>query len=505
MSNEISYIFVAIDKFTKVADNIARSIENINNKIKKGGTPLKDHFSKNTNEVNKNLEVLKEFTRLNMVTIKTSDKLSKKINRSSSMFSSLRRSIYKLSKPFKIFNRDYDRWADTLGMNAYFKSMNIVFPMMIVAKLGMQYAKAMDSASISMGSLFGNIKGASKYHTILSDQAINLRKISGFSTSDIIASQSIIARALGNIKETPTLTSNILKVLASQGVTENVPQAVSGILSGILSGHVEGIQTAFTAPTGVQRVQQFNKFVSSHKGIYDKALSLRLKTVTVQASITKSSLSKLFGVIMMSGTTAFERLNNLLDKILPKIERFISTHKGFSTTIIEFGFFITTLLSSLMGVGAIVGAISLITGMLGSTLTMILAVSSGIYALITMLKNMPKIMTSIENAVKRPIDSVIEKFDKLRQVVSMPIDIRHPIDSFKRDWNKADNAQEYYDKSHDMVGTMLMRLGGLKPQTDNVVNVHVHNKGNISSHVISDSPSNSKLNVEHSSRNFSYG
>lgn len=367
-SNKIVYTFVAIDKFTETANKIRKSIKDLNKQFKSSSSSINEKFSKPLEKAKKVTEatnnVLKDV-------VATFNKAPAPVERTGNIVSRFTNKISNATKHISGFSKKFDKWADMFGMQAYFKYMNIALPMTILAHLGLKYSQSLESAKISMDSLFSNVKGYAKYQKIISQDAAKWALKSPFSEAEYMQATAAIARRTENIQVAAKFMPQVVGYAAAMGHFQKgqlVPTATK-LMSQIISGQIgelpistaqqESLRHILTGPA-YSRMQRAMQWFQAHPEIFKKALSKELHTSYVQSAILTTQLNKLSGVIIQTMEPAIESLTNFFVKYLPKIEGWIRAHKKLIVVMGKISIIVMGLLGGLIAIGAALGAVAII-------------------------------------------------------------------------------------------------------------------------------------------------
>lgn len=355
-SNKITYTFVAIDEFSKVANKISQSAKKLTQSI-----------NKTSNIANKGLA--KSLTQTNVVSKKTEkciskvtekvQHLSKSANKSSGELAKFGQNLGHMASPeggIAHFGERIAKLSDFFGMGAYYRFMNIGLPLTLVAKLGMDYADSLEQANIQMQSLFGHTKDFAMYQKKINELATKYGETTRFSTAQITAAAATAGRMTGNIKIATQLIPVAMKYAIETGQTKDLSAAMEKLLSGIRGGRLPELGLRLTGGTSMQRLMQAISVINK-RGF--NIVAKDSATAGAQLTIFMHKFQLLAGAIMADMGPAFAVYTKLLKKMMPSIERFIKAHSKLIVLIGIIAVAAYIFLGVLMALGAIIGIIAM--------------------------------------------------------------------------------------------------------------------------------------------------
>lgn len=366
-SNKIVYTFVAVDKFTATANKIRKSIAAINRPMDKVGASFKKEFQQ---PLEKSRETIKKTNAELKKVVETFNKAPTPIKRSTSFISRFTSGIGNAAKHLIGFSHSFTVWADKFGMEAYFKFMNIALPMGIVAHLGLEYSNSLNSARISMDSLFSKTKDYAKYQKIITQEATKFATTTPFSRAEFMEATQGIAIQTGSAKLASQFMPFVVGYSALMGKYKKgaLPQVASELISSIMQGRIGKlpISTAqqeelshIVAGPASQRFQRALEWFYRNQSMFMKAEKKLYHTSAVQAAIVGSQFRKLSGTIVDTLEPSFEGLRKGMIDTGTVLSKFIQRHKGVTNALGTLAFAVTGLLGSLITFAAIAGGASL--------------------------------------------------------------------------------------------------------------------------------------------------
>lgn len=363
-SNKITYTFVAIDEFSKVANKIAKSIKEI--------------------EKNVNSSVNKTAASTSKVTKEIIDKTSKSQNSLNKLFSKFNGNIQKSgnslvgfgkklgsqvspSGNMTKFSEKLNKISDFFGMGAYYRFMNIGLPMFLLAKSGESYASALENSNIQMDILFKNTKKYGEYRKLIDKDISKYSNVSRFNEADILKAISVAAQMTGNIKIAQGLIKPAIQYAVATGQTKDLSAAMSKLIEDAMSGSAKEINLqVIPRVIGSQRLEYLKKYINQR---YSGIIAKDFNTFTGQSQKLGGALEKIAGVIDMALTPALMSLNKFLDKITPKVSNFIQKHKELIKVIGILSILAIGWVIALMAVGAAIGVVAFVLTTFSTALT----------------------------------------------------------------------------------------------------------------------------------------
>ena len=355
-SNKITYTFIAIDEFSKIANKISRSAKKLTESINKTSNIANKGFVKSANQVNAVSKKTEEC--LTKVSTKV-EHLSKNATKSSSQLAKFGQNLGHLASPeggIAHFGERIAKLSDFFGMGAYYRFMNIALPMTLVAKLGLDYADSLEAANIQMESLFSHTKDFAVYQKKIAEMGAKYGATTRFSTAQIIGAAATVGRMTGNIRVAAQVIPVVMKYAIATGQTKDLSAAATKFMSGVRTGMMPEIGLRLTGGSAQQRLMQASAAINKR---YTGIIAKDSATAGAQLAIFMHQFQKLAGAIMGDMGPAFAMYGRLLHKIMPSIQRFIKAHSKLIVTLGIISVAAYIFLGVLMALGAIIGIIAM--------------------------------------------------------------------------------------------------------------------------------------------------
>jgi len=461
MSFKVTYSFVAEDKFSAVAAKIAESAQNIDNSVKKLNSKLECSKQK-LNETGKAFNNIT--SKINVVSPKI-EKVTKNTERASTAFSRFSTRIKSATKSTMHLGERLTRVSDMFGMQAYYQFMNVALPMGIIAKLGLDYADSLESANIQMKALFSHTKNYAQFQAQINKMAKDYAATTRFSVAQIMQAAATVGSMTGNIQAATRSIPVIMKYAVATGQTKNLTGAAQQFIQGVISGKLSKINLLLTGGSAFERLNQALDRIDKR---YKNILVDDSKSASTQVVILNNNLKQIFGTIMSSLVPAFKFYGDVLSKYTPKIVKFVEAHKGMMVILGKIAIGGIAFLGVLMGLGVVVGLIS----MPFQALNAILKVSALVFGAIS-LETLP--LTASILAISGAVFALVMNFQRLKNMMNSALD---KLEQFKT--HKI--SMHLFDKSSGVGGSIskgFMSIkhffgGADKKSNEHNVNVHVN-------------------------------
>ena len=414
MAFKVTYSFVAEDKFSSVAAKIADSAKNIDNCVQKLNDKLECSKQK-LNETAKSFNNLS--SKINTVSPKV-EKVTKNTEKASSAFSRFTSKVKSAVKNTTLFGERLTKISDMFGMQAYYQFMNVALPMGIIAKLGLDYADSLESANIQMEALFSHTKNYAQFQAQINKMAKDYAQTTRFSVAQIMQAAATVGSMTGNIQAATRSIPVIMKYAIATGQTKNLTGAAQQFIQGVISGKLSKINLLLTGGSAFERLNQALDQIDKR---YKNILVEDSKSASTQVAILNNNLKQIFGAIMDSLAPAFKYYGDILDKYTPKIVNFINTHKGMMVLLGKMAIAGTAFLGVLMGLGVVIGLIS----MPFQALNAVLKISAFVLGAIN-LETLP--LTASILAISAAVVALVLNFTKLKNMMTS---VLGKIDQFK--------------------------------------------------------------------------
>lgn len=410
-SNKIVYTFVAIDEFTKTANKISKTINNLSNATRKTSKSLKEGLNdplgkvkETTKKTNKELKSL----------VENFNKAPAPIKRSTSFISRFTSGIGNAAKHLSGFTHTFTQWADKFGMEAYFKFMNIALPMGIVAHLGLEYSNSLHSANISMESLFSKTKNFAVYQKAITEQAKKFGVHTPFSRAEYLSATQAVALKTGSMKIAAEFMPTAIGYAAIMGkykkgtLAQTAQELITDVMRGqigklpITTAQQEELHHILAGPASA-RLDRYMKWYARNQKKFLEAEKRLYHTSAVQVAIVGNQFGHLSQVIVDTIEPTFEQLRRATISTVASMIDFIKNHKTFANVIGKAALLVTGLLGGLITLGAVVGGASLAMAVLNpATLGAAAALSLFGVFIYGLIKNAPKTYRLIKKYAHEP-------------------------------------------------------------------------------------------------------
>lgn len=357
-SNQIAYTFIAIDKFSAVAQKIQRILKDFSKNTDQLSGKIKESNEKMVVSTTNLREIVDAFNKTSMASQRAGSKVDK-----------FTENVKNSNKHLAKSKSALDSWADRFGMQAYFKYMNIALPMTLITRSGMEYSQSMGEALTSMNALFGRMKGFTKLQHSILVSAQKYQDVGPFGEAQYVSTTSKLAQRFGNLKYAEKFMPLVMKYAAATGQQhENLTSIASKLLSAVLQGKagVFPVSTAnrklLTQAMSIEgpaqaRIERFMKILPHI--IKDDVFTRQSQSSYVQFQRFHHAISRINGELITTLLPTFRSLGDRAVKYEGTILQLIDKHKALVNLVGKFSMVISASLVGLIGVGVAAGALSL--------------------------------------------------------------------------------------------------------------------------------------------------
>ena len=313
----ITYAFVALDSFTKTAAKISVEIDSIEAALEK--------MAITSNVANEALTTMggsstKAVDALNM--------MSPTIIKGATNVGKLRDETEKAAKSSAGFaakiglvqKKISEYTTSRTGVSSFYRAMNIVLPMVIIAKLGLDYQNSMEGANIALHNQYNQSKDQVKQIKLMNQLASKYSQITPFSAPQIMESGVTSANILGNVGAAKDSLKAIMEY--AEITHQKLPAATTDFFAGIRAGGLKKIDLPLTARTNVGKLEQVLAYFAK---IFPKVIEQFEKQPQTKIMVAAHNLQKVFGQLVVTLEPAIAKvatgLNDLALILIPLIKK----------------------------------------------------------------------------------------------------------------------------------------------------------------------------------------
>jgi hypothetical protein len=212
----------------------------------------------------------------------------------------------------------------------------------------------MDSAALSLDSIFKNTKGHVAFQKQMLDMAEKYEKTTRISAPQFMKVAAIVGNMTQNMAATKVGVKAVLEYAFGTGQQKNLTAAARQFMTGVGSGRLPNANILLT---GGSSFQKFKQAVDEVHKRYGGLIGKDAQTASAKLIMLGNSVSRLASIIFNELAPALKQAIIVIEKLIAWLKPFVETHKTLVTTMAKAAFYVTGFLVALVALGAVAGAL----------------------------------------------------------------------------------------------------------------------------------------------------
>lgn len=314
----IEYAFVAVDMFSKTAENINKALQKVRESLKLTGTNLKaaavgmEAVGTAATATAASLAKLPEEVPMVLAAHSAIQKATKHSEVQTHGFIG----------SLELLNNKIREYGDKRSTASYYKMMSLGLPMFLVGRAGLKYVDTMDQAQEQLRIQFSQTNAQIKMQAEIMKQANIAQQTTPISAAQYVAGAAQLATITHNLAAAKALMPGLMNYAVYTHQTENLGAAAKTLMNAILAGKVLG--TKLTGATAVERMSQAIEVLNRQLGGLAEKEG---KTVSGEFAIMFHLFDQTAATLMDSLMPALQSVANVFAKIVNWLVPLIKNHQ----------------------------------------------------------------------------------------------------------------------------------------------------------------------------------